>query len=98
MNLKEGSIDLNLIGQKAVNASRELSRLSSEVKAQALVNLAECLRDRQSEVIDANKYDFQRATENRMSNALTDRLILQTNTLENMAQDVLRIASLSDPV
>ena len=98
MNLKEGSIDLNLIGQKAVNASRELSRLSSEVKAQALVNLAECLRDRQSEVIDANKYDFQRATENRMSNALTDRLILQTNTLENMAQDVLRIASLLDPV
>ena len=98
MNLKEGSSDLNLIGQKAVKASRELSRLSSEVKAQALVNLAECLRDRQSEVIDANKYDFQRATENRMSNALTDRLILQTNTLENMAQDVLRIASLSDPV
>ena len=98
MNLKEGSIDLNLIGRKAVNASRELSKLSSEVKAQALVNLAECLRDRQSEVIDANKYDLQRATENRMSNALTDRLILHTNTLENMAQDVLRIASLSDPV
>ena len=33
-----------------------------------------------------------------MSNALTDRLILHTNTLENMAQDVLRIASLSDPI
>ena len=98
MNLKEGSIDLNLIGRKAVNASRELSKLSSEVKAQALVNLAECLRDRQSEVIDANKYDLQRATENRMSNALPARLILHTNTLENMAQDVLRIASLSDPI
>ena len=98
MNLKEGSIDLNLIGRKAVNASRELSKLSSEVKAQALVNLAECLRDRQSEVIDANRHDFQRATENKMSNALTDRLILEANTLENMAQDVLRIASLSDPI
>lgn len=98
MNLKEGSIDLNLIGQKAVNASRELSKLSSEVKAKALVNLAECLRDRQSEVIDANRYDFQRANENKMSNALTDRLILESNTLENMAQDVLRIASLSDPI
>ena len=98
MNLKEGSIDLNLIGRKAVNASRELSKLSSEVKAQALVNLAECLRDRQSEVIDANRHDFQRATENKMSNALTDRLILEASTLENMAQDVLRIASLSDPI
>ena len=98
MNLKEGSIDLNLIGRKAVNASRELSKISSEVKAQALVNLAECLRDRQSEVIDANRHDFQRATENKMSNALTDRLILEANTLENMAQDVLRIASLSDPI
>ena len=98
MNLKEGSIDLNLIGRKAVNASRELSKLSSEVKAQALVNLAECLRDRQSEVIDANRHDFQRATQNKMSNALTDRLILEANTLENMAQDVLRIASLSDPI
>ena len=98
MNLKEGSIDLNLIGRKAVNASRELSKLSSEVKAQALVNLAECLRDRQSEVIDANRHDVHRATQNKMSNALTDRLILEANTLENMAQDVLRIASLSDPI
>lgn len=98
MSLQERPVNLNLIGQKAVNASRELSKLSSEVKEQALANVAECLRDRQSEVIDANRSDFQRATEDRMSNALMDRLKLGSNTLENMARDVLNIASLSDPI
>jgi len=79
-------------------ASRKLAFLSTEVKNKALLNVAEALIDKQSEILAANKIDYAEAKASEMSEAMLDRLMLSPSRLEAMAQDVKTVAALPDPV
>ncbi|GAI03612.1 unnamed protein product, partial [marine sediment metagenome] len=48
-------------GRAAKAASRKLAFLSTEVKNKALLNVAEALIDKQSEILAANKIDYEEA-------------------------------------
>ncbi|GAI03292.1 unnamed protein product, partial [marine sediment metagenome] len=79
-------------------ASRKLVFLSTEVKNRALFNIAEALIDKQSEILAANKIDYEEAKASGMSEAMLDRLMLSSSRLEAMSQDVKTMAALPDPV
>ena len=79
-------------------ASRRLAYLSTAVKNQALKNIADDLPAKQDEILAANKIDYKAGQESGMSEAMLDRLMLSPERLEAIAQDVLAVAALPDPV
>ncbi len=84
--------------QAAKTASRRMGFLPTEVKNQALRNIAADLRARQADILAANRLDYQEGEASGMSAAMLDRLMLDARRLEGMASDVLAVAALPDPV
>jgi len=90
--------ELKAKGKAAKAASRKLAYLSTDIKNQALQNIAGDLRDQKKEILAANKIDLKEAQASGMNPAVQDRLLLNENRLENMAMDVLNVAALPDPI
>jgi len=92
------SVDLRAMGKAARTAAHRLSTLPSDAKNEALANIASGLESRRDEILEANESDCDRAGRDGMSAASIDRLVLDPGRLAAMAQDVLTVASLPDPV
>ncbi|GAI60334.1 unnamed protein product [marine sediment metagenome] len=90
--------ELKAKGETAKAASRRMAYLSTEVKNQALHNVADDLLAKKDEVLAANKIDYKEAEASGMNAAMLDRLMLSSSRLESIAQDVLAVAALPDPV
>jgi len=90
--------ELEVKGQAAKAASRKLAKVSAMVKDQGLLNVADSLKARQEEVLEANEKDYRQGQEDGLSEALLDRLLLNPQRLEGMAEEVRKIAELPDPV
>jgi len=90
--------ELNEKGRAAKVASRRMAYLSAEVKNQALHNIADDLLTRQDEVLAANQIDCKEAEASGMNEAMLDRLMLSSSRLAAIAQDVMGVAALPDPV
>ena len=90
--------ELKAKGKAAKAASRKLAYLSTDVKNQALQNIAGDLLTRKKEILAANKIDLKEAQASGMNPAVQDRLLLNEDRLEGMAKDVLNVAALPDPV
>ena len=90
----------NLIsmGQKAKEASYELGIASAGQKNEALTFMAEELIKAKDEIIKANEIDRQNAIKKGITDALLDRLSLDNSRIEAMAQGLLDIVKLQDPV
>jgi len=86
------------ICKKAKAASYDLARLSTEVKNQALLNMAEALEKNVSEILEANQKDVAASKEKGVKEALLDRLILNEGRVSKMAQCLREVAALPDPV
>lgn len=83
---------------EAQRASRVLSRLSRARKDEALFAIADALRRRSAEILAENDEDVRLARENRLADALVDRLLLDDDRLREVEQAVRDIAALPDPV
>ncbi|MFC1934684.1 glutamate-5-semialdehyde dehydrogenase, partial [Chloroflexota bacterium] len=79
-------------------ASHKLAYLSSEVKNKALANIANDLLAKKDKILIANETDCKEAKTSGMDAAMLDRLMLSPSRLDVMAQDVLAVAALPDPV
>jgi glutamate-5-semialdehyde dehydrogenase len=90
--------ELKSKGKAAKEASRPLAYLSTDIKNNALRNIAEDLRGKTKEIIAANKLDLKQASANGINETMQDRLLLNAARLESMAKDVLVVAGLPDPV
>jgi glutamate-5-semialdehyde dehydrogenase len=90
--------ELETKGKAAKAASHRMAYLSTEVKNQALHNIANDLLAKKDEVLAANQIDYKEAEASGMSAAMLDRLMLSPSRLEAIAQDVLAVAALPDPV
>ena len=85
-------------GRTAKAISRHMAYLSTEVKNKALTNIANDLIAKRDEILAANQIDQQEAEKANMTAAMLDRLLLTSERLESIAQDVLAVATLPDPV
>jgi len=90
--------ELETKGKAAKAASRRMAYLSTEVKNKALHNVADDLLAKKDEILSANKIDYHEAHNSGMSAAMLDRLMLSPERLGAIAQDVLAVAALPDPV
>jgi glutamate-5-semialdehyde dehydrogenase len=90
--------ELTAKGLAARAAARHLARLSTGVKDRALLNIADALKTREAEVLEANRRDLQTGKEAGLSDAMLERLLLNSERLEGMAADVRTVTSLPDPV
>ena len=96
--MKAAIEELEAQARSAKAASRRLAYLSTDIKNKALRNISDDLLARQNEMLAANQIDYKEAEASGMSAAMLDRLMLNSSRLESIAQDVLAVAALPDPV
>jgi glutamate-5-semialdehyde dehydrogenase len=85
-------------GKAAKQAAHRLVYAGTDVKNQALNNIADDILSGKNEILAANKIDYDKGSEAGMGTALLDRLMLDSTRLEAIAADVRTVASLPDPV
>ena len=91
-------MELNEIGRRAKAASRKLAILATSKKNEALQAVAAALITNSASIIAANEIDMANAKENGMSEALLDRLFVNEARVKAMADGILQVAELKDPV
>ena len=96
--MKSAIEELEAKGKATKAASRRMAYLSTEVKNRALHNIAHDLLVKRDEILVANQIDYKEAEASGMNVAMLDRLMLSSSRLESIAQDVLAVAALPDPV
>ncbi len=90
--------ELEAKGKAARKAARRLANLPGDVKNQALLNVADALKSRQEEILEANGKDYKAGENNGLTESLLDRLLLNPERLEGLASDIRNVAMLPDPV
>lgn len=91
-------MDIIEIGKRAKDASRHLAILPTVKKNEALTAVAEALQKNCATILKANEADVKNAKVNGMSEALIDRLSLSEARVQGMADGILQVAALKDPV
>lgn len=86
------------LGIKAKAAKYAIATASSLVKNAALEAIAEELLASVRTIITENDCDLQRARANGMSQAMQDRLMLDEKRIKNIANAVLSLTKLEDPI
>lgn len=96
----EGEImmTLNEIGSRAKEVSRVLGTLGSREKNMGLEEAARALLEGEEEILEANSRDYEKARSDGMSQGLLDRLKLTPARVQAMADGLLQVAALEDPV
>ena len=91
-------MNLETIGQQARQASYALAMLSSQKKNEVLQTVAQCLRANQYPILKANNQDMEKGKQKGLNEGLLDRLKLDPARLEAMADSLLDIVKLEDPI
>ena len=86
------------IGRAAREASVAMSAADSRSKDQALLKIAQLLRQHPHHVKQANAIDLDRARKSGVQSALLDRLTLDDDAIEQMALGVEQVVRLPDPI
>lgn len=88
---------LEEMGKKAKEAARTLAVMGEE-KNDALKLIAKALIDNTDAILAANKIDVDNGRANGLTESIIDRLSLSKARIEGMAQGVLDVAALPDPI
>lgn len=91
-------MNLEILCQNAAAVKYEMQTLSTEKKNQVLEQGARALISHQEEILKANESDMQKAVEKGMPQGLQDRLCLTSARIEAMAEGLMQIAGISDPI
>ena len=91
-------IGLEEIGKKAREAAYDLVKRTGEEKNRGLLAAAAALRQQKEVILAANAKDLASAEKNGMAAGLVDRLRLTEERIEAMADSIVDIARLDDPV
>lgn len=82
----------------AYAASKRIRSLSTEQKNRILSAMANALVERQDDIIAANQKDIDNGKKANLSPALLDRLLLTPDRIKGMADSIITIKELDDPV
>ncbi|PKL51609.1 MAG: glutamate-5-semialdehyde dehydrogenase [Nitrospira bacterium HGW-Nitrospira-1] len=84
--------------KEAREGARSIAKASSRQKNAALMKMAEALGKRSKELIRENAKDIVFAKNKGLSKAMIDRLALNEKRINEMAQGLIEVAALPDPV
>ena len=95
-------MDFIQIAKNAKEASLKIADLSTEIKNDALIKIADEIEASKSEIFDANKKDLAEAEKlvetGKLNKSTFNRLKLDENKMRDMVQGIRDIAKLEDPV
>lgn len=86
------------MGKRAKQALRDSVHKTSDEINRALVKMANGLRANQQDILEANAEDMKLARESGMNKAMQDRLLLNPERVEGMAQGLEATAKLPSPL
>ena len=79
-------------------AAQKLISVSTETKDNALLAIAKALVERENEILEANKKDIENAKTLGIRQAMLDRLTLTSERIKGIAEGVMQVRALSDPI
>jgi glutamate-5-semialdehyde dehydrogenase len=86
------------VGREARAASRLIAKAGTNAKNQALTAMAHAIEKRAKRLLAANARDLDAALRKKLDAAAIDRLTLTPRTIAAMADGLIQIATLADPV
>ena len=86
------------LGKNARAASRELAKANTGTKNSALLAIADSIIASQKRLMEENNKDLEAGKANGLDEALLDRLAINEERIEGMAEGLRQIAALADPV
>jgi len=98
MNTTDIKSYMHFVGQEARAASRLVAKADTAAKNQALTAMANAIRRDQSSLLAANAKDLENARAKGLDASMIDRLALSAKAVTTMAEGLLQIAALADPV
>ena len=90
--------ELAVKGKAARKAARQLAKTSGKAKNQALLNVVDCLKSRQEDILEANERDIEAGRNKGLPEYYLDRMMLNPERLAAIADDIRSVAALPDPV
>lgn len=89
---------INQLGINAKAAQNSLASASTALKNEALTAICNALKANKQKILEANSLDLENGKANGMSDSLLDRLALSEKRIDDIADSVLEIVALPDPV
>ena len=89
---------MQILGQQAKKAGREISKTESAKKDRALLKIAEIIESNHEQLITENQKDLAAGKNNGLDIASLDRLTLTPARIQAMVDGLKQIAALPDPV
>jgi glutamate-5-semialdehyde dehydrogenase len=86
------------LATEAKAGGRTLAKASSEQKNRALARMAKALQKKEKELLSENRKDIHYAEKKGLSKAMIDRLTLDRKRIGEMAEGLIEVAALPDPV
>ena len=86
------------IFQNAKRAAYNCANLPSDVKNNAVKNIAAVIKQNAKEIIEANKIDLENAKKTGISAAMLDRLRFDEKKIDAVVNSLFKVAALPDPV
>lgn len=89
---------MDALGKNVREASRHIANADTNAKNMALTHIANSILREKASLLKANAKDLAAAKANGLESALLDRLTLTEKAVDSMAEGLLQIASLDDPI
>ncbi|MDO8333882.1 MAG: glutamate-5-semialdehyde dehydrogenase [Nitrosomonas sp.] len=98
MNSTDIKSYMQSVGREARAASRLVAKADTAIKNHALTAMANAIRRDEALLLAANAKDLDNARAKRLEAAMIDRLTLSAKGVATLAEGLLQIAALADPV
>lgn len=85
------------LAKKAIEAKDFLATVTEEQKNTALIAIAKALREKSEDIINANKIDLENGEKAGLNKGLLDRLMLNVDRINGIADGVEDVVKLPDP-
>lgn len=91
-------IDVLNMAKNAKSASNDALKLTTKIKNDALSAMADCIKQNQKKIFEANLIDIEKAKTKNISSSMLNRLKLDENKLRDIIQGIRDIINLDDPI
>lgn len=89
---------LKELGENAKKAEKVIASLGTAKKNEVLTYIADALINQEEQILSANAIDMETARKNGMKDGLLDRLLLTKERIKGMADGLLLLVNLEDPI
>src|SRR5665213_362778 len=89
---------MRAMGEAARDAAAALARATPAQRTDALKRGAQAIRTASNAILDANRHDREATRGEKLSDAMTDRLMLDATRVAAMAKGLDDVAALPDPL